>query len=335
MNSYFRDIRLIPIVLLATICLFALKVSGIVFDGGYTMGERMQKNSKPGMTVTTADSVPAYPKIVMGDAGPSPDAPALKKSWAQEKKSWAQEMFNFNGAASDNDNDATASRIDGRRQDDVTGSVTPAERAKQKANDVTGSAHGGGEAKPPANAEPPLKTSDKPPEPTKLDVGGQPEPLPAGKINSPGERAILGRLQDRRQELDDRQRSLDMRESLIKAAEKRLEAKVNELKEVEARIKAATSARDQAEATRFKSIVAMYENMKPKDAARIFDRLDMRILAEVATALKPRTMSEILANMQSASAEKLTVELANRANARAKPAEAGVLPKIEGKPTNG
>ena len=336
MNSYFRDIRLIPIVLLATICLFALKVSGIVFDGGYTMGERMEKNStKPSMTVTTADSVPAYPKIVMADAGPSSDAPAPKKPWAQE-------MFNFNGSASDSDKEASAGRVDGGRRDDVTGSVaktliekTPTERAKQKANDVTGSAHGGGEAKPAANAEPPLKTSDKPPEPTKLDVGGQAEPLPAGKINSPGERAILGRLQDRRQELDDRQRALDMRESLIKAAEKRLEAKVNELKEVEARIKAATSARDQAEVDRFKGIVAMYENMKPKDAARIFDRLDMRILVEVATALKPRTMSEILANMQSASAEKLTVELANRASAQAKPAEAGELPKIEGKPTNG
>ena len=79
-------------------------------------------------------------------------------------------------------------------------------------------------------------------------------------------------------------------------------------------------------------IVAMYENMKPKEAARIFDRLDMRILAEVATTLKPRTMSEILAQMTPESAERLTVELANRANAQAKPASGGELPKIDGKP---
>ena len=37
-----RDFRLIPVVLLATICLFALKVSGLVFDGGYTLAERLQ-----------------------------------------------------------------------------------------------------------------------------------------------------------------------------------------------------------------------------------------------------------------------------------------------------
>ncbi|WP_230690494.1 hypothetical protein, partial [Streptococcus pneumoniae] len=78
-----------------------------------------------------------------------------------------------------------------------------------------------------ADTGPPLKTSDKPPEPTKLEVGGDAYPLTQGKINSPGERAILGRLQDRRQELDERNRDLDMRESLLKAAEKRLDAKVN------------------------------------------------------------------------------------------------------------
>ena len=36
----------------------------------------------------------------------------------------------------------------------------------------------------------------------------------------------------------------------------------------------------------------MYENMKPKDAARILERLDMRILVEVVTAIKPAKMSE-------------------------------------------
>jgi len=49
-----RDFRLIPIVLLATICLFALKVSGLVFDGGYTLAERLQGRNKTDMRLTTA-----------------------------------------------------------------------------------------------------------------------------------------------------------------------------------------------------------------------------------------------------------------------------------------
>ncbi len=76
----------------------------------------------------------------------------------------------------------------------------------------------------------------------------------------------------------------------------------------------------------------MYENMKAKDAAKIFDRLDIKVLLEVATQINPRRMSDILAQMSPEAAERLTVELATRAGSdrNAKPAE---LPKIEGRPS--
>jgi flagellar motility protein MotE (MotC chaperone) len=77
----------------------------------------------------------------------------------------------------------------------------------------------------------------------------------------------------------------------------------------------------------------MYTNMKPKDAARIFDRLDMTILAEVATKMNPRIMSAILAQMKPETAERLTVELANRAGAQSGAADPSKLPKIEGRPS--
>ncbi len=288
MIRFARDFRLIPIVLLATVCLFALKVSGLVFDGGYTLAERLQNRAKPKIEVTTADSISDYPKITIADHRVMPNA-------SSSSKSWAQEMFNYNDAS----------------KGDVTGSV------------------GAKEEKP---AGPALKTSEKAPDPPKLEVAGNSYPLEAGKINSPGERAVLERLQERRQELDTRGRDLEMRESLLKAAEKRLEAKVTELKELEARINTAMGVRDKTEADRFKSIVAMYENMKSKDAARIFDRLDLKILVDVSTQMKPAKMSEILAAMTSESAERLTVELANRATATPKAQSPDQLPKIEGKP---
>ena len=283
-----RDFRLIPIVLLATISLFALKVSGLVFDGGYTLAERLQGLDKTDLKTTTADSVPDYPRIVVADRNALPDSSAAKLPWAQE-------MFNFRDSAR---------------------------------GDITGSA--GASEKP---AEPPLKTSEKPPGPPKLEVAGDAYPLEPGKINSPGERAVLGRLQDRRKELENRSRELDMRENLIKAAEKRLEAKVAELKDIESRVKAASGDRDLSETQRFKGIVDMYENMKPKEAARIFERLDMKILVKVSTAMKPRSMSEILAQMSADAAERLTVELANRASVQSNNPDQ--LPKIEGKPSNG
>jgi flagellar motility protein MotE (MotC chaperone) len=194
--------------------------------------------------------------------------------------------------------------------------------------DVTGSVGAEEKDKP---AGPQLPTSTKRPDPPKVEVGNVSVQIDQGHIASAGERAVLERLQDRSKELDARMRELDMRENLIKAAEKRLESKVVELKDTEARVATAAGARDQAEAQRFKGIVAMYENMKPKEAARIFDRLELKILVDVSTQINPRKMSDILAQMSPEAAERLTVELASRASAPKRPGT-DQLPKIEGKP---
>lgn len=289
MTRFARDVRLIPIVLFATISLLALKVSGLVFDGGYTLAERMQARYRGDLQITSRESVPDQPKIVLTEKYAKPGT-------AGPRQPWAQEMFSFNRGNSG----------------DVTGSVGAAEEK---------------------SSDPALKVSDKPPDPTKLEVAGAAIPLEPGRIASPGERAVLERLQSRRQELDTRNRELEMRENLLKAAEKRVEAKVAELKGTESRVNTAMGTRDKVEAERFKSIVTMYENMKSKDAARIFDRLDMKILVDVSTQMNPRKMSEILGQMSPDAAERLTVELANRASAQPKTQSPDQLPKIEGKPT--
>ena len=110
--------------------------------------------------------------------------------------------------------------------------------------------------------------------------------IPLG-ASSPSERAILERLQQRREQLDQQGRELDMRENLLKAAEKRIEERIAELKQLEASVGGAQQRQDDADEGRMKSLVTMYEAMKPKDAARIFDRLDMTILVDVAHAMKP------------------------------------------------
>jgi len=273
-----RDVRLIPLVLFATVSLFALKVSGLVFDGGYTLGERLAGADKGELTPTTRDSIPDVTPIIVQGQQPEPAQP------------WAREMFNYGG--------------------DVTGSV--------------------GASKP---AEPPKDNKDAKDKVAKAPVD-PPKSTPGlmvalDPVAPRGERAILERLSDRRKQLDDRNRELEMRENLLKAAEKRVEARVTELKELEAKVKGALEQRDQDELKRFKGVVTMYENMKPKDAARIFDRLDLKILVDVSTQMKPATMSAILAQMSPDTAERLTVELANRASG-----QKGVdsLPQIEGRP---
>ncbi len=164
-------------------------------------------------------------------------------------------------------------------------------------------------------------------EPAKGDTAAHPE---QGQSVSPSERAILERLQSRRQELEARAREIDIRESLLKAAEKRVEAHVEELKAVESRITTATQQKSEADTARFKGIITMYEGMKPKDAAKVFDRLEMTVLFEIASQIAPRKMADILGLMSTEAAERLTVEMARRAGTD-KSASTADLPKIEGK----
>src|ERR1700692_3619553 len=246
----FRNIRVLPVVLVAIFGLAVLKIAGLVIDGGYVFDYRPSSTGQ----------------------------------------SWAQETFNFPGG----------NKID---SSDITGSV---EKTKEE------------EAKPVITA----------PEVAKPDgVVMHPE---QGQSVSPSERAILERLQSRRQELEARAREIDIRESLLKAAEKRVESKVEEMKAVESRISTATQQKSDADAARFKGIITMYEGMKPKDAAKVFDRLQMAVLIEISAPVAPRKMSDILGLMQTEAAERLTFELPRRAGSD-RSASANDLPKIEGK----
>jgi flagellar motility protein MotE (MotC chaperone) len=246
----FRDIRVLPVVLIAIFSLAVLKVAGLVLDGGYVFDYQPQSN----------------------------------------QKSWAQDTLSFPGG----------SKFD------------PA--------DITGSTH----EKPKEAAKP----APQVPEVAKPE-GTVVNPEPSQPVSA-SERAILERLQSRRQELEARAREIDIRESLLKAAERRIDSRVEELKAVESRITTATDQKTETDAARFKGIITMYEGMKPKDAAKVFDRLEMSVLFDIASQIAPRKMSDILGLMAPEAAERLTIEMARRA-APDRSASAVELPKIEGK----
>jgi len=126
------------------------------------------------------------------------------------------------------------------------------------------------------------------------------------------EQAVLESLAARRSELETRENELVMRERLLEAAEARLDERIAELSALEQRINAAAAASRAQKNESFRDLVTMYENMKPKDAARIFNTLDSSVLVPVAGQIKPRTMAEILASMDPAAAQRLTVALARQ-----------------------
>jgi flagellar motility protein MotE (MotC chaperone) len=295
MIRYLRELRLLPIAVVACACLLTLIAADFLLD---------DESSTGGNTVADADT-----SVIR----PAPDV-------SSSMTSWASQMFNFpdgSGKAPSQSRIVAALPVD---RLDITGSVSETPEKAKTATDGKDQ-----EAKAQDAKAPDAKAPETKPAGTVVSLDGQP---------SGAERAILERLQERRQELDARARELDIRESLIQAAEKRMEGQLAELKETEQHIKDATQQRDDADAARFKSLVTMYENMKPRDAAKIFDRLDIGVLIEIASKIKPQVMSDILAQMSPDIAQRLTVELASKAqDSKQAGNNPNELPKIQGQPT--
>lgn len=155
-----------------------------------------------------------------------------------------------------------------------------------------------------------LKTKAEP-EGTRITVPQAPPGAVAQAGSSAEEKALLERLRNRRDEIEAKDRDLDMRDNLLRMTERKLDERIGELRTLENQA-GQNGARNDAK-TRYKPLVVMYESMKPKEAARVFDRLDTRILMDLVAHMNPRKVSEILAVMEPAAAEKLTVALARQA----------------------
>jgi len=153
-------------------------------------------------------------------------------------------------------------------------------------------------------------------------ASAEPPPAPDGPVDisamSKGEVRLLEGLVERRGQLDDRARDMDMREKLLVAAEDRIDSKIIELKALRAQIDLLLKEHDAHETAQITSLVKVYENMKPKDAARIFDGLEMPILIAVAEHMKEVKMAPVLAEMSPPMAKALTVELATHRRLPAK-----------------
>lgn len=153
-----------------------------------------------------------------------------------------------------------------------------------------------------------------------FNAKAEPEGTRIPPANTPGiahaassaeERALLEKLKDRRGEIEARDRDLELRDNLIKMSERKLDERIGELRTLENQLGQNAGKNDAK--TRYRPLVVMYESMKPKEAARVFDRMDVRILIDLIGHMNPRKVSEILAAMDPAAAEKVTVALARQA----------------------
>ncbi|WP_448203210.1 MotE family protein [Azospirillum sp. sgz302134] len=153
-------------------------------------------------------------------------------------------------------------------------------------------------------------------------------PSPGGSSNGPAPAAspppdnpalgpvkneeLLQHFADRRAEIERRTKEVEQREALLSAAEKRIDQKVQELDKVRSDIQKLMRQGDEKQAAQLESLVKIYETMKPKEAARIFEELDMSVLLGVIERMKETKTAPILAAMDPVKAKEVTSALVER-----------------------
>ncbi|KIM00710.1 Flagellar protein FlbB [Paramagnetospirillum magnetotacticum MS-1] len=173
------------------------------------------------------------------------------------------------------------------------------------------------QAQQPAKAPPPGQTAAQTANaPAPAQTPAAPAAAPANSDPGAGmsqtELDVLQKLQERRGTLDLREKDIEKREALLKAAEDQIDRKVAEMKTLQNTIEGLLRQYNDQEDNKMRSLVKIYENMKPKEAAKIFEQLDMNILLEVVERMKEQRVAPIMAEMDPSKAKAVTAELAQR-----------------------
>lgn len=130
---------------------------------------------------------------------------------------------------------------------------------------------------------------------------------------SQAEVQVLQALSARRETLDQRAESYDTQDELMAAAERRLNERLTELRQLEANVNDLLGRLDEAQEERLASLVDVYQRMRAKDAAEVFNGLDDDVLVQVASRMRQANLAEVMGRMDATRARQLTTMLADRA----------------------
>jgi len=320
----FKTPRLLPVVIAAGTALLLLKGIGLVTNGGYVLTGTTQavaagdKGGK-GATPAAAGNDPTMalpPEATMTDANPtledsSPELSLEPATGGEHGTSAPKEGSGHDAAPEEAQPLAGGPALDAACPPISEALEVAAGHGAEAPAAVEGE-HGaepaeGAAAEPDCMPIPVNEYGDA--IALELNDEGVVAPVVADEGSKEG---LIERLGERRTSLDAREKELEMRLALVEAAEKRLEERTQALQAIEARIDALVEQKKADEQQQFAGIVAMYETMKPKEAATIFNTLDNEVLLRVTRAMNPRKMAPILARMETLKAKTLTAGLARQ-----------------------
>ncbi len=148
------------------------------------------------------------------------------------------------------------------------------------------------------------------------DTGsGLTQPMPVCEPD-PGLEASLTAVMSREARLIEREAALEDRLQALDVAERSVSAKLAELRDAEAALRATMAQSQTAAEEDLARLTAVYENMKPTEASEVFAQMAPEFAAGFLGRMRPDAAAAIMSDLAPEAAYSITVLIAGR-NARA------------------
>lgn len=113
-------------------------------------------------------------------------------------------------------------------------------------------------------------------------------------VESPEELDHLSKLREKKKELDSREEEIARVEAELQKQQADLEVKIKELRETREQISRMLEDRVKADDQKVETLVQMYSNMRPPQAAKVFETLDEDLAIEILGRMKKKNAADIM-----------------------------------------
>lgn len=110
----------------------------------------------------------------------------------------------------------------------------------------------------------------------------------------PDEADYLFKLSEHKKQLDVREEELNRYAAELAKQKEDIEGKLKKLEETRAKISTALEDKIKADDAKVDTLVQMYSNMKPQQAAKVFETLDEDLVIEILSRMKKKSAADIL-----------------------------------------
>ena len=137
------------------------------------------------------------------------------------------------------------------------------------------------------------------------------DPTPAVTAEPTGDELNhLMKLVERKKELDSREEELNRVESALNQQKEELQKRLNELEKMRGSISSLLEDRVKADEKKLETLVQFYSNMKPPQAAKIFETIDEDLAVQILGRMKKKNAADILNLMKPEKAQMFTESFA-------------------------